>query len=217
MQQLAGRQSSEQGEEAKRPGDVTAPPAVTQGSDPLSDAEYSTLTRAERLRYTVLDLGPRYCVDCGAEVFKTPGKGRWPRRCPECRERSLHSRETRYCETCGAVLVSGEMRWCYDCAPTRSERARLSRLSLKAEVIAAYGGRCSCECGCGEDTLACLTLDHVDNNGSDHQRELFGMKRPGSGWLYRWAKAHGYPDTLRVLCWNCNCGRQVNGGICPKA
>lgn len=33
--------------------------------------------------------------------------------------------------------------------------------------------------------------------------------------MYRWAILNGFPDELQLLCFNCNCGRQRNGGVCP--
>jgi hypothetical protein len=26
---------------------------------------------------------------------------------------------------------------------------------------------------------------------------------------------NGYPPDFEILCFNCNCGKAVNGGICP--
>lgn len=80
----------------------------------------------------------------------------------------------------------------------------------KAAAMNAYGGECDC---CGEPRLAFLTLDHVNNDGAEHR------KRPTyrQSDFYRQLKAAGYPNdpALRVLCFNCNSGRQVNGGVCP--
>src|SRR5271166_589426 len=87
--------------------------------------------------------------------------------------------------------------------------ARASRARLKAEVIAAYGGRCSCT-GCNISEPKFLTLDHRNNDGAEHRKKV---KAGAAVWL--WAKRNSYPDSLRLLCWNCNCGRQWNGGLCP--
>jgi hypothetical protein len=54
-----------------------------------------------------------------------------------------------------------------------------------------------------------LTIDHVNNNGAQHRRTM------GEGSISSWLKTHGWPDGFQVLCFNCNCGRQYNGGICP--
>lgn len=79
---------------------------------------------------------------------------------------------------------------------------------LRHEAILAYGGyRCAC---CGEEEPLFLTLDHVNNDGSK-QRRRFGS---GSRFYLR-LRRNGYPPGCQVLCYNCNCGRHRNGGVCP--
>ena len=88
---------------------------------------------------------------------------------------------------------------------------------LRAEVLAAYGGpdlKCVCECGCSERCTVMLDLDHVNNDAQDHYREAGGR---GSKF-FKWLRKNGFPMNrpLRVLCCNCNVGRQRNAGICPR-
>lgn len=80
------------------------------------------------------------------------------------------------------------------------ERGRL----IKFEFIAEYGGHCAC---CGESNPLFLTIDHIHGRTDKKYR----------GWrLYENLKRAGWPkDGLRLLCFNCNSGRQINGGICP--
>ena len=78
---------------------------------------------------------------------------------------------------------------------------------LRESVIDGYGGACRC---CGETTYAFLTIDHVDGGGSVERRDF-----PGQGKFLRRLRDEGFPDRYRLLCWNCNSGRAVNGGICP--
>jgi len=81
------------------------------------------------------------------------------------------------------------------------------RQALKIAVLEAYGGPvCAC---CGEMDMRFLTIDHVNNDGAQHKKVI------GKGSLYAWLKKNGYPEGFQVLCWNCNCGRHHNGGICP--
>lgn len=89
-----------------------------------------------------------------------------------------------------------------------SEKQRARYRALRAEVIAAYGGKCSC---CDEAEPIFLELDHAKDNGADHRREI----GRGSHATYKWVKANGFPDDFRLLCANCNQGRQRNGGVCP--
>lgn len=84
------------------------------------------------------------------------------------------------------------------------------RDKLRIDVITAYGGFCQC---CGITEICFLTLDHVAQDGAEHRKQI-GAQR---AWtvLYQWAKANGYPPSLRVLCWNCNNAAFRNNGICP--
>lgn len=76
---------------------------------------------------------------------------------------------------------------------------------LKHEAIMAYGGyRCAC---CGETEPKFMSIDHIENNGAQHRREVWGVSR--------WLKVNGYPKGFQVLCMNCNFGKFMNGGVCP--
>lgn len=99
-----------------------------------------------------------------------------------------------------------------DAYEKRKAAARRSNRKLKEEVINHYGGQCEC---CGETDSRFLTIDHITGSGrKDREKIKKGMKSGGS-YFYRWVRDSGYPDNLRVMCFNCNCGRMVNGGICP--
>lgn len=88
---------------------------------------------------------------------------------------------------------------------------RARRFRLKQEVLAHYGGQCAC---CAETTWEFLTLDHINEDGAAHRRELFGTQKAGSSQMYRWAKKNGYPAIFRVLCFNCNV-TIFHYGTCP--
>ncbi len=92
-------------------------------------------------------------------------------------------------------------------ANSRPNKKRLEQergRAIKMEFIREYGGCCAC---CGEATPLFLTLDHI--NGRED--------RKFRGWRgYKELKRLGWPKAgLRILCFNCNSGRQLNGGICP--
>jgi len=90
-----------------------------------------------------------------------------------------------------------------------AERERLRYVALRAEVIAAYGGICSC---CGESESVFLELDHSKDNGAAHRKKI----GRGSKACYAWLKKRWFPnDDFQLLCANCNQGRKRNGGICP--
>lgn len=82
------------------------------------------------------------------------------------------------------------------------------REKLTKKVIEHYGGKCEC---CGETNFLFLTIDHIKRNGKEERRKL------GSNNLsiYRKIILENYPEGYRVLCYNCNCGRERNNGVCP--
>ena len=81
--------------------------------------------------------------------------------------------------------------------------------ALKEKVYSAYGHACAC---CGEVQSEFLTLDHVNNDGNAHRRS-FGSSQGEN--ILRWIIANDYPDTMQILCWNCQWGKLKCGGICP--
>ena len=86
----------------------------------------------------------------------------------------------------------------------------MRRNAARDRVFNAYGGYvCAC---CGEDERAFLTLDHVENNGSEHKRE-FNLTT--GEMMHRWIIKNGFPEGFQVLCMNCNWGKRNNDGICP--
>jgi hypothetical protein len=69
-----------------------------------------------------------------------------------------------------------------------------------------YGNKCAC---CGEMNRLFLTLDHINDNGREELKTL------GNQQIRQKAIKDYRPDIYQVLCYNCNCGRAKNGGICP--
>jgi hypothetical protein len=93
----------------------------------------------------------------------------------------------------------------------RKERTRYMRTlrhNTKLKIINYYGGKCAC---CGESNLIFLNIDHINNDGAEHRRKIGRRKND----IYLWIKSNNFPPGFQVLCFNCNCGRQLNGGICP--
>ncbi len=79
---------------------------------------------------------------------------------------------------------------------------------LRHQAIVAYGGyRCAC---CGLTEALFLTIDHVENHGTAHRRQVGAASS-----FYQWLRDEGYPPGFQVLCSNCNFGRYRNGGVCP--
>lgn len=106
--------------------------------------------------------------------------------------------------------INGRRSSCRDCNRDRYRKSRQTyQQRTKREIIDTYGGVCAC---CGEENIGFLTIDHVNNDGAEHRREIGNR---GGNAFYLWLRKNDYPDGFQVLCWNCNCGRQYNGGACP--
>jgi hypothetical protein len=84
---------------------------------------------------------------------------------------------------------------------------RAWRAEVDAKLREIYGSVCAC---CGETEPAFLTIDHVNGDGAEDRKKHDGHRQLRF-WLSQQPKLPGY----RMLCWNCNCGRRLNNGVCP--
>lgn len=87
----------------------------------------------------------------------------------------------------------------------------------KLEVFSYYcRGDVKCQ-RCGETEIGILTIDHMDGNGSEHRREVFGEgARTGGSRFYFWLKKNSYPEGFQVLCFNCQF-RKRNKELKPES
>ena len=86
--------------------------------------------------------------------------------------------------------------------PLSSEWAEKQK-KLKLEVFEHYGRTCSC----GETDIRCLSVDHVNDDGAVHRREV--------GNFYYYLKRNNYPNEppLQVLCMNCQWKKEIDRRI----
>lgn len=136
------------------------------------------------------DLGFITCSLCGEQKDERTAfvwyKGkRMGRQCRPCRARRAKQR--------AKADPARRTRW--------NERKRRANQKLKAECMAAYGGKCAC---CKVTDLEFLTIEHTWRDGFGH-REQVGRPTSGS-YFYRWLRDQKYPRNLglTVLCFNCN-------------
>lgn len=105
--------------------------------------------------------------------------------------------------------------WAYANRDYMFNKTREWRETLKKAVYEHYGGKCIC---CGEEDYMFLTLDHINNDGhKERTRPAPGelRKRKIGGDYYKHIIDSGFPDDLQLMCYNCNCGKQRNFGVCP--
>ena len=191
----------------------------------VKDKERERIYRKE-LRQSRIYAG--VCVICSKPLLDTKGPT-----CSEClikrRNYYLKRKEDRLskglCYYCGEVSVGssdGKLR-CDKCGQKikihtdkrRSNSKEKERLKskeryklLKQECYEAYGNKCEC---CGETEPAFLSFDHIHNDGAEHRKTV-----SSGATFFRFLKKQGFPkDNYRILCHNCNLGRQLNGGVCP--
>lgn len=176
------------------------------------------------------------CPKCGTD--RLPGKGgckqclrdasaRWRERnhadlLVRWREKTRqYSERERICPQCGVLYVG------WACKPCKAARAQSARWRATRQrhgkqrssaawqtLLEGYGGRCYC---CGESDAAFLTIDHAQNDGYLN-RTASGKRRRGTH-VYEQIIAAGFPSTLRLACFNCNCGRAIRSSnqICPHS
>jgi predicted restriction endonuclease len=78
---------------------------------------------------------------------------------------------------------------------------------LRNIVLEHYGGKCVC---CGESQIEFLSIDHVNNDGAIERKEKH-LRGPN---LYSYIIKNGFPNSYRVLCYNCNMSLGMHG-YCP--
>ena len=82
--------------------------------------------------------------------------------------------------------------------------------SKRKLALEAYGGKCAC---CGESNYMFLDFDHINNDGGVWRKA--NKTRGTGGDLVRWVIKNKFPDTIQILCANCNQGKNRNMGVCP--
>lgn len=145
--------------------------------------------------------------------------------CVKCKNRERRS-DSNMCDECYMMDYlyqhrSSDIGICTECknpCPINKSRCincrkrdQLKRLANKLAVIEEYGGVCQCPSGkCFERNPGFLTVDHIDNDGKKHREEIGGQN------IYNWLLSNGCPkDKYRIMCFNCNCGRNAHKGKCP--
>ncbi len=115
------------------------------------------------------------------------------------------------CKSCDRSLSSDAFRkrdggrWlrttCKDC---ESDSRRL----VKVQVFALFGNVCTC---CSEKRTECLSLDHVEEDGSRLREE--GIHATGYNLYRRILNGTVSADGLQLMCFNCNFSKHI-GGCC---
>lgn len=130
-------------------------------------------------------------------------------RCPRCKQ--INDRPGKV--ECSKCAISNTKRAKYQehLANLRgTKRGKETRAKHRQQVFNAYGNQCAC---CGETEKLFLTIDHVNNDGAKHRKPSGGRMKGDK--LHNWLISNNFPSQFQILCWNCNCGKYLNSGICP--
>lgn len=92
-----------------------------------------------------------------------------------------------------------------------SQQRKIIRDQQKSIVFKHYGNKCSCP-GCKETNIIFLSIDHINNDGNEYRKRF---RNRGGTSQYSWIIKNNFPTDLQILCFNCNHGKYINGGICP--
>jgi len=81
-----------------------------------------------------------------------------------------------------------------------SRKNRERRKAIKIEVLTYYGNGKICCVICGEEREACLSIDHINEDGANHRRQL---KSGYAAHFHEWLKHENFPEGYQTLCMNC--------------
>jgi len=122
------------------------------------------------------------------DMYQRDKKGR--KKCPECDkwldETNFHKDNRR---------ADGLAWLCKSCI---SERGLLNKFTNKIIAFQVYSNGMMCCDECGIDDIDVLTIDHKNNNGTKHRKEI------NNNALSNWLIHNNFPEGYRVLCRNCN-------------
>ena len=138
----------------------------------------------------------RVCRDCGAEKDLDEF----------VKARGYKDGRRSFCKTCWAAASMEYKQATPGSFERQAAASKRQRDECKEKVLDRYGRACSC---CGEACTLFLTVEHLDGGGRKHRRTM------GTQTIYVWLVNNGFPEGFTILCYNCNCVKRVNGGVCP--
>lgn len=146
-----------------------------------------------------LEPGTLVCLRCKQESPKEnfhKDKNRPNGRYPECKKCTAERRASFYEKNKTGLLAV----------------YKKYNLKVRKTVLDHYGHKCAC---CGETTYEFLAIDHINNDGYAHRREIFGGNSgKGSKSMCVWLIKNNFPPGFQLLCHNCNMAKGFYGA-CP--
>src|SRR5688572_10940816 len=90
----------------------------------------------------------------------------------------------------------------YQKLQSRINGPRMTALYKEAVMNVYTNGEGTCR-HCGQGDIDVLCLDHINDDGAEHRRQVGGKLLAGLR-MYRWITKNDYPPIFQVLCANCN-------------
>lgn len=149
----------------------------------------------------------KVCTGCGTEKPLTEfgvEKGKPNGRKARCKPCARKWNKASYDKN-PASRVAATLRWkAKKPAHVKAYMAE-RRLRIKAELVAGYGGKCTC---CGETSIEFLTLEHLNGGGRAHRAIKDSLA------IFNEVIKSNFPSEYTILCMNCNFAKRF-GKECP--
>jgi len=125
----------------------------------------------------------------------------------------MSKRSSQYWKENKEKIYEWTRKWRKENPEKIKEYKRKYGLKLKSKILKIFGGRCEC---CGETIPEFLTVDHIHNDGYEERKKYWSTRGIYRNIIKTYEEN---PEKTfkkyRMLCFNCNFGREFNGGICP--
>lgn len=153
----------------------------------------------------------KICKKCNCEkpidLFAKGNKGTSLNFCKSCVAANMRA----YRKTpSGAIALrkqnnsANHLRACREWCRKNKNKISMYRIRARLEIIKRYGGKCAM---CGIDDPDVLAIDHIENNGNQHRRDIKAAGNSTS--FYRWIVRNNYPPMFQILCMNCNWKKHI--------
>lgn len=127
------------------------------------------------------------------------------------KQRRIDLKAKGLCLWCSAPRANNT-KYCDACKIKSRQSWKKGKQKCWKTIFEYLGDICVC---CGESNKKFLTIDHINNDGYKEKKEPYGK---GSNIALKYAakiRRGEKIENLQILCFNCNCGKARNKGICP--